>query len=237
MTVNGFACHVLGPFIVAACIAKSFALDTTCLASSGARVVTSSDSQWQADKAVYNRKINTEPAAVAYANNEAQVQSIVRCAKAAGIKAVPRGGGHGYEGDCNHHKFHTSYSRQPWPALIQISKLFSKLYVLFVCKNAALQAFTIRPLEKTIYGSTGPAGALLLSAVECSAVVLFNHRTKLVSSSICVNSLDSHEPPFRLQDGRPVWYPIMPVACNWCSTLTCQHPLNCCPCAAMGSPA
>ena len=79
--------------------AQSFALDTTCYSNSGAVVATSQSPAWQEDKAVFNEKINNEPAAIAFAHTQSEVQAIIKCARAAGMKAVPRGGGHGYEGE------------------------------------------------------------------------------------------------------------------------------------------
>ena len=93
-----FAGRLIGGLLIAACLGSVMCLDTTCLSNSGAKVVTSASPEWQEDKSVFNRKISADPAAVVYAYNQAQVQAILGCAKAAGIRVVPRGGGHGYEG-------------------------------------------------------------------------------------------------------------------------------------------
>ena len=55
------------------------------------------------DRLVFNEKIRNEPAGIAYAYTEAQVQAIIQCAQSSGLKAVPRGGGHGYEGELLRH--------------------------------------------------------------------------------------------------------------------------------------
>lgn len=48
---------------------------------------------------VWNKRMEgTRPAAVAYPADEADVQATVRCLAAAGVRAVPRSGGHSYEG-------------------------------------------------------------------------------------------------------------------------------------------
>lgn len=78
--------------------AVSAQLNTTCFQESGAILVTPQDGTYSADRLVYNEKIVNEPAAIVYAYTEEQVQEVVLCARANGIKAVPRGGGHGYEG-------------------------------------------------------------------------------------------------------------------------------------------
>ncbi len=77
------------------------------------------------EKLVFNQAITTKPAAIAYCSTEQQVRTnlslhallflvvlliklqsrlclqvvnALRCAKLGGLKAVPRGGGHGYQG-------------------------------------------------------------------------------------------------------------------------------------------
>lgn len=74
------------------------ALNATCYSNGGAVLETPSSPGFVGAAAVFNEKISNSPAAVAYAYTASQVQDIVRCARAGGIKAVPRGGGHGYEG-------------------------------------------------------------------------------------------------------------------------------------------
>ena len=76
----------------------SAAVDVACLADTGAVVSTPVSATWNADRDVFNEKVDVQPAAVAYAYNQSQVQGLVQCAQAQGLKTVPRGGGHGYEG-------------------------------------------------------------------------------------------------------------------------------------------
>ena len=73
-------------------------LNFTCLQETGVVLVTAQDTTYSNDRLVYNKKIQNEPAAIAYAYTEEQVQDAVVCARANGLKAVARSGGHGYEG-------------------------------------------------------------------------------------------------------------------------------------------
>lgn len=77
-------------------------LDLTCFQNGGGVLVTPQNSQYSNDRLVFNQKVSRQPAAIAYAYNEAQVQAIIQCATANGFKTVPRGGGHGYEGALQH---------------------------------------------------------------------------------------------------------------------------------------
>lgn len=73
-------------------------LNLTCFQNDGGVLVSPQDANYNNDRLIFNEKIQNEPAAIAYAYSEEQVQQIVHCAKVSGLKAVPRGGGHGYEG-------------------------------------------------------------------------------------------------------------------------------------------
>ena len=73
-------------------------VDTTCFEDSGAIIVTPQDDTYNSDRLVYNEKVQNKPAAIVYAHTENQVQQAILCARANSVKAVPRGGGHGYEG-------------------------------------------------------------------------------------------------------------------------------------------
>ena len=80
----------------------SAALDVACLTDTGAVVSTPVSPTWSADRGVFNEKIDVQPVAVTFAYNQTQVQGLVQCAQAEGLKTVPRGGGHGYEGNFQH---------------------------------------------------------------------------------------------------------------------------------------
>lgn len=82
-----------------AALGVSAQLNVNCISNSGAVLSSPSSGTWNEDRLVYNQKVNVQPAGVAYAHSEAQVQSLVHCATASGLKAVARGGGHGYEGE------------------------------------------------------------------------------------------------------------------------------------------
>ena len=49
-------------------------------------------------KAVANQAVVTSPIAIVYPQTLAAVQGAVNCSRQAGFPAVPRSGGHGYEG-------------------------------------------------------------------------------------------------------------------------------------------
>lgn len=73
-------------------------LNLSCFQNGGGVLVSPQNSAYNNDRLVFNQKVQKQPAAIAYAYTEAQVQAIIQCAEANGLKAVPRGGGHGYEG-------------------------------------------------------------------------------------------------------------------------------------------
>ena len=71
-----------------------------CLQATGVPQLTlPDDTSFNSLKQVYNTRfdVNT-PLAIASAATESQVQRIVRCARAAGVPAVARSGGHSFEG-------------------------------------------------------------------------------------------------------------------------------------------
>ena len=68
------------------------------LMANGVTVVTSSDPRYDVARQVFNKRFDTFPFAVVYARNIADVQQAVKCARAAHVSLVPRGGGHSYEG-------------------------------------------------------------------------------------------------------------------------------------------
>jgi hypothetical protein len=70
-----------------------------CLRALGAEVVEpAGGAAFAATRQVNNARISAWPIAVAYPADAAQVAALVRCCAAAGVCAVPRGGGHSYEG-------------------------------------------------------------------------------------------------------------------------------------------
>ena len=89
----------LAVLFVARLSVSSAQLDGSCVANSGAVLSTSNTLSWSTDRQVFNEKVDRQPAGVAYAQTAGQVQALVQCAQASGLKAVPRGGGHGYEGE------------------------------------------------------------------------------------------------------------------------------------------
>ena len=91
-------CAVVAVLLLSLATLASAQVNRTCFQDSGAVLVTPQDGTYNADRMVFNEKVQNEPAAVAYAYSENQVQDLVTCARATGLKAVPRGGGHGYEG-------------------------------------------------------------------------------------------------------------------------------------------
>ena len=95
---QGLQSRLLLLALITISIYRTKALDTTCFSNSGALVSLPGQPDWQTDKSVFNSKINKLPLAVVYAQTEAQVQETIRCASSAGIRVVPRGGGHAYEG-------------------------------------------------------------------------------------------------------------------------------------------
>lgn len=78
---------------------SSAQLDGSCIANSGAVLSTPVTPSWSNDRQVFNEKVDRQPAGVAFAHSAGQVQALVQCAQASGLKAVSRGGGHGYEGE------------------------------------------------------------------------------------------------------------------------------------------
>ena len=95
---QGLQSRLLLLALITTSIHRTVALDATCISNSGAVVSLPGQPDWQTDKSVFNSKINKMPLAVVYAQTEAQVQETIRCASSAGIRVVPRGGGHAYEG-------------------------------------------------------------------------------------------------------------------------------------------
>jgi hypothetical protein len=82
----------------AAAVATAAAL-SDCLRATGAEVVEpAAGAAFAAARQVNNARISAWPIAVAYAADATQVATLVRCCAAAGVRAVPRGGGHSYEG-------------------------------------------------------------------------------------------------------------------------------------------
>jgi hypothetical protein len=70
-----------------------------CLASAGVEVTTAADlDALKAASLVWNKLNTTSAAAVAQPSSVEQVAAAVKCLAAAGVAAVPRSGGHSYEG-------------------------------------------------------------------------------------------------------------------------------------------
>ena len=73
-------------------------LNATCFQNDGSVFITPQDGNYNNDRLIFNEKIQREPAAIAYAYNEQQVQDLISCARQSALQSVARSGGHGYEG-------------------------------------------------------------------------------------------------------------------------------------------
>ncbi|GAA6064225.1 hypothetical protein JCM10212_000372 [Sporobolomyces blumeae] len=69
---------------------------TTCLSNAGLSPVTPSSSQYSADSAAYNQRIQPKPVALIHPTTPAQIGSALQCASAASVPVSARSGGHSY---------------------------------------------------------------------------------------------------------------------------------------------
>ncbi|GAA5906564.1 FAD-dependent oxidoreductase [Sporobolomyces salmoneus] len=69
---------------------------TNCLNNANISTVTSSSSDYQADIAAYNQRVQPKPVAVIYPTSPAQISSALKCAASAQVPVSSRGGGHSY---------------------------------------------------------------------------------------------------------------------------------------------
>ena len=70
-----------------------------CLERLDADLVSAQDvDQYDLARQVANKRVLREPIAIVYPRSVAAVQGAVNCSRLAGFPAVPRSGGHGYEG-------------------------------------------------------------------------------------------------------------------------------------------
>ena len=67
-----------------------------CLKNAQVPADTSGSTDWKADILPFNARLTYTPAAVAVPTTIAQIQAAVNCARTAGLKATPKGGGHSY---------------------------------------------------------------------------------------------------------------------------------------------
>ncbi|KAK9808654.1 hypothetical protein WJX72_001326 [[Myrmecia] bisecta] len=104
-------------------------------------------------KAVFNLRTVSDPAVVVYPASTADVQAVVGCARKSGTKAVPRSGGHSYEG----------LSVLNSSVVVDLSRNINTVEILDVAGTLARVGAGIRlgPLYYQVYKLTGrgfPAG-------------------------------------------------------------------------------
>jgi FAD/FMN-containing dehydrogenase len=102
---------------------------SSCLSSAGIEHIGASDSRIKSAAELWNKLNTTIPAAIAYPTTYDQVSKSVLCAKSAGVKAVPKSGGHSYMG----------YSMMPDDLTIDLTRM-NTTTVSSDMKTATVQA-------------------------------------------------------------------------------------------------
>jgi FAD/FMN-containing dehydrogenase len=102
---------------------------SSCLMTAGVEFIGSTNPNIRIASKLWNKMNNTIPAAIAYPITYDQVSKSVLCAKASGIKAVPKSGGHSYMG----------YSMMPNDLTIDLTRM-NTTNVSTDMKTATVQA-------------------------------------------------------------------------------------------------
>lgn len=77
-------------------VAQADLLD--CLTATNSTVVSPSSSTYDTLRAVANQRVSKQPAFITLPNTAQAVSDIVKCCRQFNVSAVPRSGGHSYEG-------------------------------------------------------------------------------------------------------------------------------------------